>query len=57
LHRLWLFIIGLVILIAAFISAFPASIYTAQQFNTNYIAATFGIVFLAFSFFPGKNGK
>lgn len=54
-HRVWLLIIGLVILAASFVSAFPASIYAAQQFNTNLITAFFGAVFTAFAFFPHKS--
>jgi hypothetical protein len=55
LHRAYLFIIGLVILIAAFASAFPAAIYTAQQFNTNLIVGIFGAIFVAFAFIPHKS--
>lgn len=53
-HRLWLIIIGLVLLAAAFVSAFPAAIYQAQQFNTNLIVGFFGVIFTAFAFLPHK---
>jgi hypothetical protein len=55
LHRIYLFIVGLVVLALAFVSAFPAAIYTAQQFNTNLIVGVFGVVFLALAFLPHKS--
>lgn len=55
-HKLWFFIIGVVLLVAAFLGAFPASIYAAQQFNTNLIVGVFGVFFTSFAFI-GKNGS
>ncbi len=51
-HRPTLIITGLVILIVAILGLFPASIYAAQQFNTNLIIAIFGTLLIAFAFMP-----
>jgi hypothetical protein len=56
-HKLWIFLIGLVLLIAGFASAFPAALYTAQQFNTNLFVAFIGGVLIVVPLGMRKNGS
>ena len=56
-HKVILFVIGLVLLIAGVASAFPAAIYTAQQFNTNFLVAIIGGVLIVLPLGMRKNGS
>ncbi len=56
-HRPLLVITGFIVLILAIIGIFPASIYAAQQFNTNLVIAFFGTVLIAFAFIPHDSSQ
>lgn len=56
-HKVYIFLAGLVLLVTGFASLWPASVYALQQFNTNMFVAFIGGVLIVLPLGMRKNGS